>query len=60
MVDGRRKSCTQAKKLFLKNDIKIIFCGKRDLGPVIGFDSWRDKYMNEKVNFWVKEVSNVI
>ena len=36
--------------------IKITSSGKRHLGAVIGSDTFKDEYVNEKIGEWVKEI----
>ena len=38
-----------------KTHIKITFTRKRDLEVVIGTTSYKENYMNEKIDVWTKE-----
>ena len=46
----------EAKQIFEGTNIKITTQGKRHLGAVIGSDIYKDKFINEKINTWIKEI----
>ena len=45
-----------AKAAFKSTKIKITSTGQRHLGAVIGSTTYKEDYMNEKINKWIKEI----
>ena len=45
-----------ANTTFKSTKINVTSNGKRHLGAVIGSRSYKEDYMNEKINYWIKEV----
>jgi len=45
-----------AQKIFKDDGIKITNQGERLLGSVIGTESFREQYIKNKVEGWVKEL----
>ena len=46
----------KAVKVFEGTGIKITTTGMRHLGPVIGSITYKEEYMNEKINIWLQEL----
>ena len=49
----------RAKSLFANTGIKITIQGQRHLGAVIGTDANRCKYVQSKVNKWIKDITEL-
>ena len=50
----------RAKSIFENTDIQITTSGKRHLGAVIGTLSYKNQYMEEKINTWIDEIRVLI
>jgi len=48
-----------AQKIFKGDGIKITDQGERLLGSVIGTDSFREQYIKNKVESWVKDIQSL-
>ena len=49
----------EAQEIFSQTSIKITSEGRRHLGACIGKETFKESYVNEKVETWVKEVKNL-
>ena len=46
----------KAVKVFEETGVKITTTGMRHLGAVIGSITYKEEYMNEKINIWLQEL----
>ncbi len=49
----------QAREIFANTGIKITVDGERHLGAVIGSPEFREEYVKEKIDNWVKDVEHL-
>ena len=54
IVRENAKECAQT--IFDNTEIKITTDGQRHLGAVIGTANFKQNYMKEKINQWIKEI----
>ena len=59
LILKRDNDMDEAKQLFRNHSIQITSEGQRHLGAALGSPEYRNKYINEKVNGWVKELEKL-
>ena len=52
----KNESKEKADKVFEETGVKITATGMRHLGAVIGSITYKEEYMNEKINIWLQEL----
>lgn len=53
------KECVyeKAKQVFSESDVHITNAGKRHLGAALGTQQYRENFINEKIQIWIKEIT---
>ena len=59
LILKRDNDMGEAKQLFRNHSIQITSEGQRHLGAALGSSDYRNNYVNEKVNGWVKELEKL-
>ncbi len=59
LILKEREDLDVAKRIFDGIPIQIISEGPRHLGAAIGSSSFKEEYVNGKVNIWLKQLENL-
>ena len=52
----KEKEVQKAQSVFKNKNMKINTEGQRHLGAVIGSETFKEKYVQEKIDEWIKEL----